>query len=234
MKLFFLIVGCAVAGFGCTVSNDSSVRFVNAHPFTLGPQTAGCSPQTVGIYRGSLDLAGSNQYYVSFEWESLFQPISTTISPDTIAGPQKNDFVLDHFVFNYSSTPSLAFQTEQVDAYAILRAGASGSNSWLGISLIGPQALQVLSDHIQAGDFRGVELLVNFQAFGTLASSGPKISSNKVTYPINVYRSNFVQCRVAGDIRAPTGPCGAPGGQDGTLVGCCKDFSPVPQGCPTQ
>ena len=230
LLLFFILVGSAVAEFGCTVSNDSSVRFINAHPFATGPQTNGCSPQTDGIYRGSLDLAGASTYYVSFEWESLYQQISTTTSPDTIAGPQKNDFVLDHFVFNYSSTPSYPFQAEQVDAYAVLRAGASGTNSWLGISLIGPQALQVLRDHIPAGNYVGVELLVTFQAFGTLASSGPKVSSNKATYPIHVYRSTFPGCAV-GDIQAPSGPCGAPGGQDGTEVACCRDI-PKPTGCP--
>jgi hypothetical protein len=231
MKLFFLIiVGFAVAEFGCTVPNDSSIRFVNAHPFTEGPTTNGaCSPQSVAIYRGSLDLAGTDVYFTSFEWESLLQQISTSVPPDTIAGPQRNDFVLDHFVFNYSSTPSYSFQAEQVNAYAILRAGATGSTSWLGISLIAPQARNTLLQNIPAGNYTGVELQVTFQAFGALAS-GAKVSSNKVTYPILVYRSGFPGCAV-GDIQAPSGPCGAPGGQDGTQVACCRDI-PKPPSCP--
>ncbi len=234
MKLLtFVILLSTMAGSGCTVPNDSSIRFLNAFEFTLGPTQGGCSPQAVAIYRGSLDLAGSDRYYVAFDWESDLQSISTMIAPDTLAGPQRNEFVLDHFVFNYSSTPSLSFQPEQVNAFAVSAPGANGSNNWLGISLITPQARQRLRDAIQAGDLTGVELLVTFQAFGALAS-GEKLSTNKVTFPIQVYRSSFTQCRVAGDVRAPTGPCGSFGGQDGTPVGCCKDFTPVPTGCPTQ
>jgi hypothetical protein len=231
--LTFVIFLSTVAGVGCTVPNDSAIRFTNAFEFTFGVQTAGCSPQTIAIYRGSLDLAGTGSYYIAFDWESNLQQITTMISPDTIAGPQRNEFVLDHFIFNYTSTPSIAFQAEQVNAFSVLQPGASGSNNWIGISLITPQARQRLYDSIQAGDLQGVELLVNFQAFGSLAS-GEKLSTNKVTYPIHVFRSSFSACRVAGDIRAPVGPCGAFGGQDGTAVACCKDISPTPAGCPTQ
>jgi hypothetical protein len=233
MKLLHLaIVLCVTGGLGCTVPNDSSVRFVNAHDFIFGP-TTNCTPQTTGIVSGSLDIAGTGFYVLAFDWESTFQSISTSVSPDIVAGPQRNDFVLDHMVFNYTSTPAFPFQAEQEDAYAVLRAGATGTNSWLGMSLISPQARQTLYDHIQPGDFTGVELLVQFQAFGQLAS-GQKVTSNKVTFPIQVYRSRFMACRLATDVRAPTGPCGDFGGQDGTIVGCCKDISPTPQGCPTQ
>lgn len=234
MKLpTFAILLSVIAGFGCTVPNDSSIRFLNAHEFTTGPAQSGCSPQNIAIYRGSLDLAGNDRYYVSFDWESALESITTVATPDTIAGPQRNDFVLDHFIFNYNSTPSYQFQSEQVDAYAILRAGATGPTSWLGVSLITPQAQRVLLQNVQPSDYNGLELRVQFQAFGALAS-GQKISTNKVTYPIAVYRSGFTTCRVAGDIRAPTGPCGDVGGQDGTVVACCKDITPTLQGCPTQ
>jgi hypothetical protein len=221
------------AGLGCAVPNDSSIRFLNAHQFSLGgAATAACTTQNVAIYRGTLDLAGNDRYYVAFDWESNLQAITTVLSTqEVVAGPQRNEFVLDHFVFTYSSTPSLPFQTEQVNAYAVNMVGASGASNWLGISLLTPQARQVLRDRLQPGDLAGVELQVTFQAFGTLAS-GQKLSSNKVTYPIQVFRSSFASCRVAGDIRAPTGPCGAPGGQDGTVVACCRDITPTPAGCP--
>jgi hypothetical protein len=232
-RLILSMSVCILAGFGCTVPNDSSIRFLNAHQPTLGPvQSGACSPSTTAIYRGSLDLAGNTQYYVQFDWESNLQQISTLVPPDTIAGPQRNEFVLDHFVFNYSSMPSLGFQPEQVNAYAVQPPGASGSSNWLGIFLLTPQARRVLLTSIQPGDYVGVELLVTFQVFGALAS-GQKISSNKVTYPINVYRGTGVTC-AAGDVRAPNGPCGSPGGQDGTAVVCCRDVRPPLPGCPAQ
>ena len=233
MKPFCLILFLALfVGVGCTVPNDSSIRFLNAHQLSLGASTTACTTQAIAIYRGSLDLAGSDRYYVAFDWESNLESISTILSSqEVIAGPQRNEFVLDHFVFNYTSMPSLSFQSEQVNAFAVTSPGSVGSTNWLGISLITPQARRVLSSAIQAGDFVGVELQVTFQAFGSLAS-GQKLSTNKVTYPIQVYRSSFPGTCQAGDIRAPTGPCGAPGGQDGTLVGCCRDFTPRPTGCP--
>ena len=227
-----LILLPLLAGLGCTVPNDSSIRFLNAHQLNLGASTTACTTQAIAIYRGSLDLAGSDRYYVAFDWESNLEQISTILSTqEVIAGPQRNEFVLDHFVFNYTSMPSLSFQSEQVNGYAVNMVGAVGSSNWLGLSLITPQARRVLSG-IQAGDLVGVELLVTFQAFGSLAS-GQKVNSNKVTYPIQVFRSSFSgTCRVPGDVRAPTGPCGAPGGQDGTLVACCRDITPLPAGCP--
>ncbi len=231
MKLpTYLILVSTLAAVGCTVSNDSSIRFLNAHQFTLGPQTSGCTPQNIAIYRGSLDLSGNTRYIAAFDWESNLQQISTTVSPDTLAGPQRNEFVLDHLVFNYSSMPSISFQAEQLNAYAVQSAGATGSSNWIGLSLIAPLARQALLDRVQVGE--SYELLVNFQAFGALAS-GQKISSSKVTYPIVIYRSGFNGCRTAGDIRAPTGPCGDLGGQDGTPVACCRDLNPRPNGCPS-
>ncbi len=231
--LRFLILLSLFAGLGCSVSNDSSIRFLNAHQLSLGASTTACTTQAIAIYRGSLDLAGNDRYYVAFDWESNLEQISTILSTqEVIAGPQRNEFVLDHFVFNYASMPSLSFQSEQVNAYAVNMVGASGASNWLGISLLTPQARRVLTSSIQAGDLVGVELQVTFQAFGSLAS-GQKLSTNKVTYPIQVFRSSFSgTCRVVGDVRAPTGPCGAPGGQDGTVVACCRDITPAPTGCP--
>lgn len=235
MKPFrFLILLPLFAGLGCSVPNDSSIRFLNAHELSLGAATTACTTQAIAVYRGSLDLAGTDRYYVAFDWESNLQQITTILSTqEVIAGPQRNEFVLDHLVFNYSSMPSLQFQSEQVNAYAVNQVGAVGASNWLGISLITPQARRVLGTAIQPGDLVGVELQVTFQGFGSLAS-GQKLSTNKVTYPIQVFRSSFPgTCRVAGDVRAPTGPCGTPGGQDGTLVACCRDVTPAPAGCPT-
>jgi len=231
MKLpTYLILASTLAAVGCTVPNDSAVRFLNAHQFMLGPQSGGCAPQNINIYRGSLDLAGNTRYIAAFDWESVLQPITTTINGDPLASPARNEWVLDHLVFNYSSTPSLSFQAEQLNGYAVQAPGASGSSNWIGLSLLAPQARQTLIDHVQVGG--SYEVLVTFQGFGAL-NSGPQIPTNKVTYPIVVYRSAFTGCAPP-DIQAPTGPCGDPGGQDGTVVGCCRALSPRPQGCPTQ
>ncbi|HXN40943.1 MAG TPA: hypothetical protein VN918_04080, partial [Myxococcaceae bacterium] len=91
-----LILLPLLAGLGCTVPNDSSIRFLNAHEFALGATTTACTSQAIAIYRGSLDLAGNPTYYVAFDWESTLESISTILSTqEVIAGPQRNEFVLD-------------------------------------------------------------------------------------------------------------------------------------------
>lgn len=214
----------------CTVPNDSSIRLLNAHALTTGVASSGtCAAQTIGIYRGSLDLAGNTRYILQFEVESTLQSIVTTVPPDTVANQSRNEFVAKRMVLNYSSIPSLPFQPEQVDMYWVVQPNTSTGN-FLQVSLLAPQARQLLLSSIQAG--QSVELLVTMQVFGELAS-GEKVSTNKVSYPITVYRSGFTACRSSTDVRAPTGPCGDVGGQDGTIVGCCREILPTPTGCPT-
>ncbi|HME91366.1 MAG TPA: hypothetical protein VKE49_08070, partial [Myxococcaceae bacterium] len=159
------------------------------------------------------------------------QVINTTVPPDTVAGPQRNDWIADRIVFTYASLPSLGLQPEQIDFHFVLKpSGTSGSTGgYIRLNLIAPQALQALVSRVTPGNL--VELYVTMQIFGELAS-GQKIATNKVTYTIDVFNSGFMGCRTPGDVRAPTGPCGLPGGQDGTMVVCCKDVTPAPQGCP--
>ena len=234
MKLHTILILSSFGAVGCSVPNDSSIRFLNPHEFTFGqPSSTGCTPQAISIYRGSLDLAGYTQYTLAFDWESVLTQINTSISGDPLAGPQRNEFVLDHLIFSYDSMPGITFQPEQMNADAVVQPGAGvggGGSKWFGMNLLTPQAQRALIDRVQVGE-SPYELRVSFQAFGSLAS-GAKISSNKVAFPLSVYRSSFAGCRA--DIRAPTGPCGVPGGQDGTVVGCCRDLTPRPAGCPAQ
>ncbi len=230
MKLFVAIAIVAVFGSACTVPNDSSIRFLGAHPLTYGPSSGGnCAAQTIGIFGGTLDISGYGNYLVQFNLESSFQSIQTTVPPDTVASSSRNDFVAQSIVWNYTSTPSLSFQSEQQDIYFVVKAGAS-QDSFLRVFLLTPNAASALYAGIQPGDLSGINVVAQFQVFGELAS-GQKIHTNKVSFPINVYNSGFRGCRIAGDVRIPSGPCGLPGGQDGTLVGCCKDFTPAPPGC---
>lgn len=220
---------CVVLAQACNVPNDASVRFLNAH--TLSSTTSGgaCTANTVGIFHGSLDLSGNTRYVLQFDVESTYQAIVTTVPPDTVASQSRNEFIGKRIIFTYSSTPSLPFMPEQLDMYWVVQPNSSTGN-WLQLNMLAPLARQVLIDQIQVG--QSVELLVQFQVFGELAS-GQKTSTNKVSYPIRVFKSGFTTCRTPGDVRAPTGPCGDFGGQDGSFVGCCKDITPTPAGCPT-
>jgi hypothetical protein len=228
MRVLVIPIILVALSSGCNVPNDAAVRFLNAH--TLLPTAAGgvCTASTIGIYRGSLDLSGNTNYILQYDVESNYQSIVTTVPPDTVANQSRNEFVSKRIVFNYTSTPSLPFQTEQLDIYWVVQPNTTTGN-WLQLYLLAPQARQLLIDSVQVG--QPVEVLVQFQVFGELAS-GQKTNTNKVSYPITVYRSGFTTCRVAGDVRAPTGPCASPGGQDGSLVACCRDITPAMQGCP--
>jgi hypothetical protein len=149
---------------------------------------------------------------------------------DGLQGPSRNDFIADAILFSYSATPPVpGLANEVVPIFFRIPAGAS-TGTFLQMYLTTANTQQALRASVARG--QTVNLNITLQVRGALAS-GQKISSNKITFPIQVYNSGFSGTCAVGDVRIPSGPCGSPGGQDGSLVGCCRDFTPKPAGCPT-
>jgi hypothetical protein len=241
MKRAIILIIWVAASLGCSVPNDSSIRWVGAHPLKLGPQGASaCQAQDVQIVSGSLDLAGNSNYDIVLNLESNLESI-TTAAPETVAGPSRNDFNSKYIVRSYKSNPPVPFQTDQQGLTMTIKAGAS-AQSFLRYQLFTANAQNTLYANVPVpgctgGAYScGLDVDVTVQVFGELAS-GQKISTNKLTFPIRVYKSGPVLVCPSPDIQAPTGPCGAPGGQDGTDVACCSWYKAAkltpPSGCPT-
>jgi len=217
------------AGANSCVPNDSSIHILNAFPLSSTTGAQGCTALTIAIYAGTLDISGTSRYLLQFQMESTFAQISTVGTTDVIQGPQRNDFIADAILFSYSATPPVAgLANEVLPIFFRIPAGA-GTGTFLQMYLTTANTQQALRASVGPGQI--VNLNVTVQVRGALAS-GQKLTSNKVTFPIQVFNSGFSGC-AAGDVRIPSGPCGAPGGQDGSIVGCCRDFTPRPVGCPT-
>jgi hypothetical protein len=211
------------------VSNDSSIHLLNAFPYQSTVSNGTCTAASVGITGGSLDISANTNYLVQFTMESTFQQLSTSFSGETpFAVPSRNDWTATAIAYSYTTVPALTppLPAEQLPLYFRLPAGAS-STSFIGLDLITASVAQRMVTSVAVGN--AVQLNITIQLLGELAS-GQKMNTNKVTYPIVIYNTGFTGC-AAGDRRVPSGPCATPGGQDGSLVGCCRNFTPPPTGC---
>lgn len=216
------------AGANSCVPNDSSIHILNAFPLSSTGGAAGCTALSVAIYGGTLDLSGTSRYILQFAMESTLEQLSTVGTSDVLQGPQRNDFIADALLFSYSATPPVAgLGNEVVPIHFRIPAGATNS-SFLQMYMITANTYQALLASVPRGQI--LTLYVGVQVRGALAS-GQKLTSNKIIFPIQVYNSGFAGCSV-GDVRVPSGPCATPGGQDGSIVGCCRDIRPLQPGCP--
>jgi hypothetical protein len=152
-------------------------------------------------------------YFAWFRMESNMQPIVTATGGDVIAGASRNDWYSSRVFYTYESIPPTTWESESNPAYIVLRA-AEGDDRTGGIvlNLIQPKAAARLTTLATP-----LELFVSVRVDGAL-SSGQAISSNTITFPINVYRSGFTGCGSAP--LALTGPCGF-ASQDGAPLICC-------------
>lgn len=223
-----LFVATPLLGIGC-VPNDSSIHILNSFPYQNAASNGACQALTVGIPFGTLDISGNTSYILQWTVESTLQQLSTSISGEPpFAVPSRNDFVATEVDYSYTTVPALnpALADEALPYSWRIPAGATGTSSFIGMQMIGPAATTQLINTVRPGNV--VQLNVTFYLRGALAS-GQKITTNKVSYSIDVYSTGFPGCPV-GVRRIPSGPCQTPGGQDGTVVGCCGG-TPPPAGC---
>jgi hypothetical protein len=213
-----LLVATPLLGIGC-VPNDSPINILNPFPYQNAASNGACQAMTVGIPFGTLDISGNTSYILQWTVESTLDPS---------AAGSRNDFVATEVDYSYTTVPALnpALANETLPYSWRIPAGASGTSSFIGMQMIGPAATTQLINTVRPGN--QVQVSVTFYLRGALAS-GQKLNTNKVSYSIDVYNSGFAGCAV-GVRRIPSGPCQTPGGQDGTVVGCCSG-TPLPAGC---
>lgn len=212
-------VAAALVVVGC-VPNDSPIRLLGARPL-LPSEDGTCEAADYQLLAGSLDVSAIDRYLIQFDMQSDLQQISTTVGGETIAGPGRNDFFANEIVFSYEASPSFGFEQEAIPIHFVIPAGAGSDKSYVILNLIAPKAAQQLTTWAPTGagipPDQPYNLTVTLQARGNLQSGQP-ITTNEVSYPIRVFNSGFPGC--PGGAQARTGPCGLPGGQDGSAVYC--------------
>lgn len=217
MKKLLVVPLLATLSLSCA-SETESIQLLGALAFPFGPEPVDeCSPEgDIQQLGGSLDVAplGAGAYNIAFNFRStLAEPTEDTVGGNPVTNPGANDFILQEVRLRYSSEPSLNIPEERLALYGVFPAGAS-EDSFIGVNLIGPAALAALRG--QALPANGLTLLVTLQLAGKLGT-GREIESNEASFPITVFNSGTTSCP-AGEVPLPSGPCNAPGGQDGAPI----------------
>ena len=226
MKRLLSVTCFALLSASCTPS-DSPIRILGAHSLKTGPGP--CAVEgTIQQLSGSLDISAAQSYGIQFDVLSDLQPIVTSSSGTILATEDRNTFFGKGLILSYTSIPAKTFDPEeQIPIHMAIPPGAGTAPSFVIIDLLTTKAAQRLYDSVVPGE--NIQVSAKFTIVGELASGGA-IRSNTVTFPIKVFSSGFKGCTplTAGDggitvpnPRALNGPCGLPGGQDGTQPGCC-------------
>jgi len=165
-------------------------------------------------------IVSTGSYGQIFAWENNLQPGPLSVNGDVVDPGHGNDFVADSVVYEYQYTdPAVALPTELQNIHATIAAGALPDDNTVGASLIQPGASAAIGASTLI-DTVPQTLLVTFQIFGKLVAGQPKYT-NKVSFPITVYRSSTVplDCSTGGLV-VNGGPCGIPGRDQ--VVACTK------------
>ncbi|HET6982739.1 MAG TPA: hypothetical protein VFI53_11405 [Myxococcaceae bacterium] len=185
---------------------------------------------TLYVSRGSLDLRPyftesaatnparlpvvSDQYYQVFSWQNNLSSVPITVNSQVIDPGQGNDFIADTAVYSYQySDPSVTLASESQNIRAVIPAGGKTADSSVPADLIQPNAFAAINAST-AIDTSSQTLLVTLQYFGKLAAGGPTKNTNKVTFPLTIYRSSTgaLDCFAQTPGAPPAGgPCRTPG-----------------------
>ncbi len=176
------------------------------------------SDATLYAERGSLDLRPyvqggatlvSGSYGQVFSWENQLQPNPISVNGQIVDPGGGTDFIGDTIVYEYQYTdPSVALASETQNIRAVIQAGGDPTKNSVGAQLIQPNAFAAIN--ASALGTAGQTLLVTFQMFGKLAAGTSK-HTNKVSFPLTLYRSDpsTLTCPVG---QVPNGgACGVPG-----------------------
>jgi len=208
---------------GCS-ADDLNIVVLSAR----APGTA-CAfdDDTKYVAHGSLDLTPyvvgtstvvSNQYYQVFSWQNNLTSTPVVVNGQTVDPGTGNDFIADSAVYSYQySDPSVTLAAESQNMRAIISAGGSSKDNSVPAELIQPKAFAAIAAST-AIDTSAQTLLVTLQYFGKLAAGGPTKNTNKVTFPLTIYRRSATAVTCPAGQVPNGGACGVPGrDQD---VGC--------------
>jgi len=156
---------------------------------------------TLYVSRGSLDMrpfctdtacatpVATTRYYQVFSWESQLGSVPLSVNGQTLDPGGGNTFIADTAVYSYQYTdPSVTLADETANMRAVITAGATAAQNSVPADLIQPKAAAAIEGSTGING-TAQTLLVTFQYFGRLAAGGSKYT-NKVTFPLTIYRSS--------------------------------------------
>jgi len=205
-----VVLNARAPGDKCDFSDNT--KFVEGGSVDFRPYITGTAPNQV--------TSVTSFYGQVFAWENNMQAVETTVNGQPVSNGTGNDFIADSVVYEYQYTdPNVVLAPETENVHAVITAGALADNNTVGVSLIQPKASTAIGN--SAGiDTSAQTLLVTFQIFGKIAAGISK-HSNKVSFPIYVYRSDTtaLDCGAQG-LLLNGGVCGIPGRDQ--VVACKK------------
>jgi hypothetical protein len=170
-----VVLSARAPGDKCDFSDDS--KYVSGGSLDLRPYIVG------GV------AVVTSGYFQIFSWENNNQTNETTVNGQVIDNGAGNNFVADSVVYEYQYTdPSVTLANESANMHAVVNAGGSTVDNSVPADLIQPGAFNAI-DASTAIDASAQTLLVTFQIFGKLVA-GQSQHSNKVSFPVTVYRSS--------------------------------------------
>jgi len=157
----------------------------------------------------SLGNAGvSDFYFQQFSWENQLQPMPISVNGQVVDPGGGNDFIADSIVYEYQySDPAVTLAPETQNVRAVISAGGTADKNRMNADLIQPKAAAALDASLTA---TSQTLLVTFQVFGKLAG-GSGTHTNKVTFPLTVYKSGTTQLVCPAGQKLSTGACNVAG-----------------------
>jgi len=178
------------------------------------------SDDTKYVARGSLDLAPysisggtpvvTDQYYQVFSWQNNLTSNPISVNGQVVDPGTGNSFIADTVVYSYQySDPSVTLANESQNIRAVITAGGKSTDNSVPADLIQPQAFAAINGST-AIDTASQTLLVTLQYFGKLAAGGSTKNTNKVTFPLTIYRSAALVDCTGGKV-PNGGVCGVPG-----------------------
>ena len=176
------------------------------------------SDATLYQSRGSLDfrpwadasgnVGQSTAYYQVFSWENQMTPLPITVNGQVVDPGAGSDFIGDSVVYSYQySGPGVTLSPETENFRAVISAAGTQDKNSVGVQLIQPQAAAALNAALTTTP---QTLLVTFQIFGKTGAGVSKYT-NKVTYPLTVFKSGTTQLVCPPGFVLDVVPCNTPG-----------------------
>ena len=167
---------------------------------------------------GSLDFrpwvdasgnGGVSAYFgQAFSWANQMLPSPITVNGQVVDPGGGSDFIADTIVYTYQySDPSVVLGSETENIRASISAGGTAEKNYMGAQLIQPLASAALNASLTPA---AQTLLVTFQVFGRTVAGGNKYT-NKVSFPLTVYRSDTTPLACPTGFVLAVGPCLEPG-----------------------
>jgi len=154
------------------------------------------------------NAAQTTAYYQVYSWENQMTPLPITVNGQIVDPGAGNDFIGDSVVYTYQySGPGVTLSQETQNFRAVISAAGDSTKNSVGVELIQPQAAAALNAALTATP---QTLLVTFQIFGKTGAGVSKYT-NKVSYPLTVYKSDPTTLTCTAPLKLSTGTCNSPG-----------------------